>query len=122
MCGPKAGYRYWYRYPEWQYSQHGYMPRAISDYDDEKDLYTIKIALPGIEKEDIHVKAADDYIKVRANRKDEDSDKKKVYYKRKFYFRKRIDPQKISAKYENGLLRLEIHVKEESKAQDVAVN
>ena len=95
----------------------------LSWYRDRTDLspvFWVNIFHPF--KEDIHVKAADDYIKVRANRKDEDSDKKKVYYKRKFYFRKRIDPQKISAKYENGLLRLEIHVKEESKAQDVAVN
>ncbi|MFX0094209.1 MAG: Hsp20/alpha crystallin family protein [Candidatus Hodarchaeota archaeon] len=104
------------------YWRHGYMSRATWNYDEDNATYKIKIGLPGVEKEDIKIKATDESVRVTAERKDDSSEEKKLIYKEKFYFRRRIDPAKISATYANGLLKLELPTQEQAKAQDVPVN
>ncbi|MHA2298529.1 MAG: Hsp20/alpha crystallin family protein [Candidatus Hodarchaeales archaeon] len=94
------------------------------DLDEDNGVYSIYIELPGVYKEDIKIKASSDYIKVKAERKDETSDSeedKETIFRKKFYFRKHIDCQKISAKFVNGLLSLEIPLKEPPEFFDVNV-
>ena len=96
-----------------------------SDIKDEGNAYLIETDMPGFRKEDIHVDLKGETLTIRAERHSdyEKDDKKKSYlhversygsYSRQFDV-SGIDTDKISAKYENGVLKLTMPKKEAPK-------
>ncbi|WP_457558424.1 Hsp20/alpha crystallin family protein [Candidatus Harpocratesius sp.] len=67
----------------------------------EDDKVILQIAIPGVKKENIHMKALKDYFTLRAQR-DENT-----VYMLDLDFGVKIEPEKTSSRYEEGLLRLE---------------
>ena len=96
-----------------------------TDVRETEDSYELDVDLPGFKKDEIQVDLKDGYLTIQAAKgldKDEE-DKKGKYirqeryvgsYSRSFYVGD-VEPQDISAKYEDGILKLSMpkHVKKE---------
>jgi HSP20 family molecular chaperone IbpA len=67
----------------------------------EDDKVVVQIALPGVKKADIQMKALKDYFTLRANRGED------TVYMLDLDFGVKIEPDKTKSTYEEGLLRLE---------------
>lgn len=96
-----------------------------TDVLDQGDRYILQAELPGFEKEDIHIDMNGDSLTVRAERSEEKQEEDK---NRNFVRRERsygafarsfdisgIDAEHITAKYQNGVLELELPKKGEVK-------
>jgi HSP20 family protein len=79
--------------------------------------YKISAEMPGINEKDIDLTIADGKIIIKAEKKNEIEDKKDQYYKaersygmyqRIFSLPEYVDADKIQAKFENGVLNIEI--------------
>ena len=68
-----------------------------------KDNVVIQIALPGVKKEDIEIKALPDYFMLRAPRENAN-----MIYNLDLEFGFKLEPEVHTAKYEEGLLRVEL--------------
>jgi len=66
----------------------------------EDDKVTLQIAIPGVKKENISMKALADYFTLRARRNN-------VEYSLDLDFGIEIEPTSTNANYEEGLLRIE---------------
>ncbi|HRU38234.1 MAG TPA: Hsp20/alpha crystallin family protein [Candidatus Goldiibacteriota bacterium] len=97
-----------------------------------KDKYTVKADLPGLKQEDIKVELDDGVLKIYGERKSEreekDDSKKYHYYERsygsferRFVLPKDTDGDKIDAKYENGVLTVDIPKTEAKKPKEIKV-
>lgn len=87
------------------------------DMRDEGDKYVIELDLPGVNKKDIDISLKDDRLIISAKRKENVKEKKEGYIRAErsyFGFRRVIelpydaDKNSIKAKYEDGVLRIEI--------------
>ncbi len=94
-----------------------------TDILDEGDHYLLQSELPGFQKEDISVDVEGDQLVIRAAHEQEKEDKRKNFlhrertfgtYTRRFDI-SGIDVERISAKYENGLLSLTLPKQEEKQ-------
>ena len=103
-------------------------PRAAITEDDV--AYHVKVDLPGVVKDQVKVDYHDNYLTVSGERKDEKkTDKEKEHYSevffgsftRTFYFPQAVDAERIAAKYENGVLTVDLTKTTKSQARQVAV-
>ncbi|MCD6223743.1 MAG: Hsp20/alpha crystallin family protein [Deltaproteobacteria bacterium] len=103
---------------------------AVDIYEDKSNIY-LDVEIPGMKKEDVKVKVEDKTLTVSGERKLEREEKKEGYYRmersygsfcRSFYLPDNVDPAKIKAKYESGVLKLSIPKKEEAKPKEIPVN
>lgn len=91
--------------------------RESIQFNEEKDQFEISIEVPGIPKEKIKVKANEQFLYVQIDNRESDEDK---IYERRFPFRLEADLASIKAKYNNGLLTIEVPLKQSEK-QDIPV-
>ncbi len=102
------------------------------DIEEDKDKYIVKADIPGMKQEDIKVEIDDGVLKISGERKyekkEEDKDKKYHYYERSYgAFERRFvlpsdtDVDKIDAKYENGVLEIQIPKTESKKPKEIKV-
>ncbi len=102
------------------------------DIVEEKDKYVVKADLPGLKQDDIKIELTDNVLSISGERKNERSeeDKSKKYYyyeriygsfERKFILPNDADVEKIKAKYENGVLMIDIQKKESKKPKEIKV-
>lgn len=91
---------------------------------EKADLYKIELAAPGMQKADFNVKLDGKILTISAEKKAETtSENEKMIrkefgykaFKRSFTLDEKIDATNITAKYENGILNLELPKKEEVK-------
>jgi len=111
-------------------STRGYAYR-IPDTDifENNDKYSIIFDLPGIEKEDINLKVEKDILTITAESKKQPvesydclrEEMEFAGFQRAFNLNGIVDPDKISADYNNGTLTLTLPKKEEAKAVVKAV-
>jgi HSP20 family protein len=93
-----------------------------------KDAYVLEVVAPGWEKNDIKVSLDNKILTISAEKKNEGNDENDSYvrreyahrsFKRSFTVDEKIDAANIQAKYENGVLTLNLpkmpEVKESSK-------
>ena len=90
----------------------------------EKDgNYNIEVDIPGFKKEDIKVEAKDGYLTITAEKKEQEDEENKNYicherrygkYERSFYLGD-LKTDDISAKFENGILKVRVPKVEESE-------
>ena len=99
------------------FGSHG-LAEFKTDITDEGDHYELKADLPGFQKEDIHLELDGDYLTIRAERHSEHEQKEnrgkyvrceRSYgaYSRSFNVSE-IDTDKIRAKYDSGVLTLQL--------------
>lgn len=91
---------------------------------EKSDRYQIELAVPGMDKGDFNVKLDEKLLTISAEKKTEktsETDKlirrefSNKSFKRSFTIDEKIDSANISAKYENGILTLELPKKEDVK-------
>lgn len=96
------------------------------------DAYVVELAAPGFEKADFTVKLEANILTISSKKKEEpNAETGKVLrtefsnraFKRSFTIDEKIDAENIVAKYENGVLKLELPKKEPARAavKDISV-
>ena len=94
-----------------------------------EDSFIVELAAPGLNKEDFEIKVEKDILSISASTSNENSEvnEKTNYSKREFNYSsfsktfhlpETIDSDNISANYENGVLKLNLNVKEEAKDKE----
>ncbi|MBF0297335.1 MAG: Hsp20/alpha crystallin family protein [Oligoflexia bacterium] len=93
------------------------------DVIDDTDKYILKADLPGVNKKDIKVEVKDGFLTISGERKEEKDVKDEGYHRQeRFYGRfqrsfpvgEAIMEDKVEAKYNDGVLTLELPKKEEA--------
>ncbi len=101
------------------------------DVIDNKDGVVVKVELPGIRKDDINVSIENNVLTVQGEKKPElenpeaDVLRSERYYGsfyRAFTLPSSVDAQKVSAKFENGVLELSVLKKEEAKPKQIRID
>jgi HSP20 family protein len=86
--------------------------------------------MPGVQKEEINLKADKDGLEISAESKTEIKEENEKYlrkersskhYKRRIHWPAEVDPDTIKAKYEDGVLRVEAEKEEDSEDWDVSI-
>ena len=87
---------------------------AVDIYEDDKEI-VIKADLPEVEEKDIDLRVDDGQMTIKAERKFEHEEKKENYHRverrygsflRSFALPETVDPEKIAAKYDKGVLKV----------------
>ena len=98
-----------------------------TDVRETEDSYELDIDLPGFKKEDVSVELKNGYLTIQAAKSlDKDEQKNGKYIRqeryagscsRTFYVGETVEPEDVSAKFENGILQLHILKKEAKKVE-----
>jgi HSP20 family protein len=108
----------WNRYP------------TVDIYDNDKHI-VIKSELPGIDKKDIVIDVKDGVLTLKGERSFDNEVKEEKYYCRERMFGKfervfrlpaDVDPEKISADYKDGILKIDIPKPEEQQPKKITVH
>lgn len=99
-----------------------------TDVKEKEDAYEVEIDLPGFKKEEIKAELKDGYLTVSAARNVKNDEKKEGRYirqerftgnvSRSFYVGKYITQEDIRAKFENGILTLDIPKKDAKQVEE----
>ncbi len=91
---------------------------------------TVKLAVPGVEKDQIQVTVADDVLTVRGEARKESEEKKKNFYRREIRYGAfqrtvplpvEVDSTKAAAELKNGVLKITLPKSKQPKAREVKV-
>lgn len=92
------------------------------DVKDLKDKYVVEAELPGLSKEDINIKFENEYLTISVNKNEETNEQEegKYVHKERVELRSErrmflpdVDPTKLNAKLENGILVISLNKAEE---------
>jgi len=104
-------------------------PVDIYETEDRKQ-YVVEAALPGLKLEDVQVTAKDDALTIQVMKKQEEKVEKGSYVRRERYMGEMsrtlvlpvtIDPEKVQAVYEHGVLTLHIPKTEAAKPKQIPI-
>jgi HSP20 family protein len=107
----------------------GFLP-PVDVYEDPEAL-VLTTELPGVEPKAVDVRVEDGVLTIKGERKLEKEDRKENYlriersygsFRRSFTLPGTVDPDKVKAEFKNGLLRVSIPKREESKPRSIKVN
>jgi len=102
----------------------------VDIYEDEHNV-TLKIEVPGIEEKDIDVRIENNTLTVHGERKFEMEEKEENYrrverqygsFTRSFTLPSTVDPEKVQADYDKGVLKIALAKKAEAKPKQIKVN
>src|ERR1700724_768464 len=102
----------------------------VDVYEDEHNV-TLKIEVPGIEEKDIDVRIENNTLTVHGERKFEKEEKEENFrrverqygsFTRSFTLPTTVDPEKVSATYDKGVLKITLAKKAEAKPKQIKVN
>jgi HSP20 family protein len=105
--------------------------KPLVDIYETDEAIILKAELPGIKKEDVSVEVKDNVLTLKGVRTEEKEIKEKNYYRkerafgtfsRTFNLQHRIQPDKIKARFKDGVLKIEIPKPEEEKPKQITVN
>lgn len=103
---------------------------AVDIYETENGL-VLKAELPGVKKEDVSVEIKDNILSLKGERVEDKRVDEENYYRRErcfgtfqrsFNLEQSIQPEKIKAKFKDGVLEVEIPRPEEEKPKKVSVS
>jgi len=101
----------------------------LADIFATEDIYSVKLEVPGVTKENLNVVIEDDELKITAESSIEENENDLKYadfsvknFSRTFRVGNDIDRNRIDAKLENGILTLTLHKSEEVKPKKIAIN
>jgi HSP20 family protein len=102
----------------------GFLPAA--DVVETDELVTLSLELPGLERKDVDINVEDGVLTVRGEKLEEKKDESKRYhfvertygtFQRAFTLPRSVEPSKISAAFENGVLKVLLPKTAEAKAK-----
>jgi HSP20 family protein len=91
----------------------------------------VKLEVPGVEKDQLHVSVTEDEVTVRGETRKETEEKKKNYYRQEIRYGAfqrtmalpaEVDPAKASAELKDGMLKLTLPKAAQAKARRVDVS
>ena len=100
------------------------------DMKESEDAYTVKLTMPGIDKNDIDISVSDGVLTVKGETKEEAEDEKSTYlvreHKHYSYYRSvrlpsEVVADKAEAEYKNGVLKPTLPKAEEVKPKSIPV-
>lgn len=100
------------------------------DIAETKDAFIVKADLPGMTEKDIEVSLTNNILTIKGERKEEKEEKDKNYYRKERLFGtflreiqipKRVQTDKVKAKFKNGVLEIELPKAEEEKEKTVKI-
>ncbi|SIS43921.1 Hsp20/alpha crystallin family protein [Neptunomonas antarctica] len=101
------------------------------DVHETDEKYLVNVDLPGINKEDIHVSMENGVLTVKGETQTEEKEEKEGKmirrerhvgsYMRQFTVGSEVDPDAIDARFENGVLSLELKKLEKSKPNKLEI-
>ncbi len=103
---------------------------AVDIYEND-DAFVATADLPGLKKDDIDVSIEDNVLTVSGERKFEKSDDQGIFrrversygtFRRSFALPRGVDPSKVEAKFEDGVLSLTLPKSEMAKSRKIAVS
>lgn len=103
---------------------------AVDIYEDDKKVM-LKIEVPGIEQKDLDVSVENNTLTVKGERKFESEEKEENFHRierrygsfyRAFTLPSTVDTEHINAKYNAGVLKLELLKKPEAQPKQIKVN
>lgn len=93
---------------------------------EEEDIFKVELAAPGMEKKDFKIETEGGYLIISSEKQKESEEEKENYRRREFSYSsfnrsfqlpENSLPEKIEAKYENGILRLVLPKKERTSVK-----
>src|SRR6516164_4608137 len=102
----------------------------VDIYEDEHSLQ-LKLEVPGIEQKDLDVKVENNVLTVSGERKFEKEEKEENFrrverrygsFTRSFTLPNTVNPEDVSANYENGILKIKLGKRAEAKPKQIKVN
>jgi HSP20 family protein len=103
---------------------------AVDIYEDEKRI-VLKLEVPGIPEKELDVTVENNTLVVKGERKFEKEEKEENFHRierrygsfsRAFTLPTTVETENIDAKYENGVLKLELEKKPEAQPKQIKVN
>ncbi len=100
------------------------------DVSEDTDAVTISLELPGVRPEDVRLSVENNVLVVRGEKRQEVKDQgaqvhryERTYgaFERTFWLPSTVDPEKIEARYENGILAVTIPKSERARPREIAV-
>ena len=107
----------------------GWNPRV--DIYEEESAIVLKAELPGVDKDNIAVDVKDRVLTLKGERSVDNEVKEDSYYRRertfgsferRFNLPDNVDPEKITADYKDGILKVGIPKPEENKPRQITVH
>jgi len=107
---------------KWSDDAFGFPPVNITE---NANTYQLEVAAPGMDKADFNLKLDGNILTISAEKKQETKDETSKAirrefnsrsFKRSFTLDEKIEAANIAAKYENGVLKVDLPKKEETKA------
>jgi HSP20 family protein len=101
------------------------------DLVEEGDDFVLRADLPGVSEDQVSVELEDNVLTISGERKSELQERKEGYYRleraagrfsRSLTMPAGVDPQRIDAKFDNGVLTVRIPKPQERKPRRVAIN
>jgi len=93
-----------------------------TDIKERENSYLMDVEIPGFDKKDVNISLKDGYLTITAEKKEEDNGKKENYVRRerstslsRSYYVGDVAKESVKAKYENGVLSIEIPKEQEKK-------
>ena len=99
-------------------------------YEDEHNV-TLKIEVPGIDEKDVDVRIENNVLTVHGERKFEKEEKEENFrrverqygsFTRSFTLPNTVDPEKVRANYDKGILKIQLAKKAEAKPKQIKVS
>ena len=90
--------------------------------EDKENAY-VRAELPGINRADLGVEVVDGYLNISATRKTKDGENEETFsLNRSVALPENVNPDNVSAAYENGVLTVTLPKSEEVKPKHIAIN
>lgn len=116
-----------------QESENNLLLNPRIDITEDKNVLTIEAEIPGVDKKDLKITVQDNILTIEGEKKKEEEKKEKFYYKserlfgsfkRSLTLPKGVNSEKVSAKFENGILRIQLDKfqQENSKQKSIEIN
>jgi HSP20 family protein len=103
---------------------------AVDIYEDAKKV-VLKLEVPGMEEKDLDIRVENNTLTVKGERKFEKDEKEENFHRierrygsfyRAFTLPSTVDPEKVQASYNAGILKLELSKKPEAQPKQIKVN
>jgi len=115
---------------ESEFSNVGNWRPAVDITEREKD-YMLTAELPGLEEDDIHLSVKNNVLTLKGEKKhSREKEGENSYYRERLYgtfqrmirFDTELDPNKVNAEYENGVLKVTLPKSKESMHKEIPVS
>ena len=116
------------RTPEQSLASANFVP-PVDVFEDDHTI-TLQAELPGIRENDLNVRLDNNILTISGERKFENEDKKDNFHRiersygrftRSFTLPGSVDPENVNAEFENGVLKVSVPKREESKSRQIKI-